>query len=139
MIKRKAVECLGHRAVGGELLVFRRRGFALEEKEFRAQKSDPFGAGLDCAGRFVGFANVRDDLDAMAVGHDRGLVARLEFHVTPALQIDPEFFRRFQIGFGRREVEPTGRAVENANLRRPVVRAPRRPRRRSPAYRANAR
>jgi hypothetical protein len=45
--------------------------------------------------------DLRDDLDAVAVGHDRGLVARFEFHITPALQIHAKLFRRFKIGFGR--------------------------------------
>ncbi len=90
--ERKAVERFRHRLVGGELLVFRRGGFALEEKKFRAQQTDAFRAGFDCAGRFVGFADVGHDLDPMPVGHDRRLVARLVFAIAPAPQIDLEFF-----------------------------------------------
>jgi hypothetical protein len=86
------------------LLFFGWRSFAFEKKKLGSEQTHTLCTGFNCARGFGGFADVRDDLDAVAVGHDRGLVTRFEFHIAPALQVHAKLFRRFKIGFGRRNI-----------------------------------
>jgi hypothetical protein len=97
-----------------QIALFRRRRLAFEKKKLGSEQTHTLGTGFNCARGFGGFADVRDDLDAVAVGHDRGLVACFELHFAPALQIHAKLFRRFKIGFGRRDIEPAGAAIEDA-------------------------
>src|SRR6476619_4494374 len=61
----QAIERCRHRAVGGKLLFFGGRGFAFEKKKLSSEQTHTLGAGLNCARGFGGFADVRDDLDAV--------------------------------------------------------------------------
>ena len=66
--QRAAVERGGDLAQHGDLLVLVRRLGAVEEEELRAQQADALGALLDRLARLRGAADVREHLDAAAVG-----------------------------------------------------------------------
>ena len=104
-----------HRAVGLELLVLGRRRRALEEEELRSQQADAFGARVHGERGLGGLADVRDDLDAVAVGHDGRLVAGivLLLALPPPVLLERE--RRRQLRRARLGVQRPRRAVEDAD------------------------
>ena len=72
--QRPAIQRLGDRLVGGQLLGLVRRGGAVEEQEFGAQQAAALGAGLDRGQGLAGGAQVGEDLDPRSVRHSAGIL-----------------------------------------------------------------